>query len=504
MAWSSAKRYFVSGQFQVVTLETLLEEKCALAQRLDSLAEQNAQMLQAMQAALEQNRTLAAENTQLKARVVELERQLAESQREAKRQAAPFRRKNRIPKEKHKKPGRKPGHKPDWRQPPDNVDKTVEVPLECCPECGCALEDVHDHDHFVDDIPPPPRPTTTRYKTQSGRCPRCKVRRHSSHPDLPNITSGAAGTMLGHGVAALAVQMRVQFGAPLRKIAAFLSLWLNFRVTASGLLGALERTAAALQPTRKAIQVSLQQAKAVHADETGWRLLCASAWAWVFTSATHTLYVISPTRGHEVILTILGPEFAGFLHSDCMGAYDVLYAAEKKPKCNSHFLTGLKEAEGLQLLAGSLEATWPRAVIDLLKDAIDLKKRKPELAAKVYQDQCRSVGIQLDVLLGQVGELTEPGNIRMANRLRKHREGVLLFLEHDEVQATNNHAERQIRPFVIFRKLSGGNRSELGAAALATLASVWATACQQGLNFASVVISALRNRGQSAIPLLDA
>lgn len=472
---------------------------------LGSLLEEKSELLRAVDALTVELRAVREENAKLMAQVAELEKRLAESQREAKRQAAPFRRKNRKPKEQHKKPGRRPGHEPAWRPRPENVDDTVEVPLQkCCEECGCLLEDVRDHDHYVNDIPPPPRPTTTRYKTQSGRCPKCKVRRHSSHPNLPNITSGAAGTMLGHNLVALAAQMLVQFGAPTRKIAAFLSMWFGFKVTHSGLLGALQRTATALAPTRKVIQVSLQQAKAVHADETGWRLLCASAWAWVFTSATHTLFVISPTRGHEVILTILGPDFAGFLHSDCMGAYDVLYAAKKKPKCNSHFLKDLKEAEGLQLLANSLEATWPRAVIDLLKEAIELKKRKPELAVNVYQDQCRSVGIRLDVLLGQVGELTEPGNIKMANRLRKHRAGVLLFLEHDEVQATNNHAERQIRVFVIFRKLSGGNRSESGAAALATLASVWATACQQGMNFASVVVSALRNRGRSAIPLLDA
>ena len=485
----------MSGNSEVVTLGTILEEKSQLERLVATQAEQIAQLMETVQ-------ILRDENAQLKTRVIDLEKQLAESQREAKRQAAPFRRKNRIPKDQHKKPGRKPGHEPAWRKPPDNVDKTVEVPLECCPECGCTLEDVHDHHHFVNDIPPPPPPTTTHYKTQSGRCPRCKTRRSSGHPDLPNVAAGAAGTMLGHGVVALAVQMRVQFGAPLRKIAAFLTMWLNFPVTASGLLGALERTAVALAPTRKGIQVSLQRSKAVHADETGWRLLCASAWAWVFTNATHTLYVISPNRGHEVVLRILGPEFAGFLHSDCMGAYDVLYAAEKKPKCNSHFLKDLKEAEGLQLLAGSLESAWPRAVIDLLKSAIDLKKMKSRAAGRDYQEQCRSIGIKLDVLLGQGQQLTEPGNIRMANRLRKHRAGVLLFLEHDEVHATNNHAERQIRPFVIFRKLSGGNRSELGAAALATLASVWATACQQGLNFGSVVIRALRNRGQSAIPLL--
>jgi hypothetical protein len=154
----------------------------------------------------------------------------------------------------------------------------------------------------------------------------------------------------------------------------------------------------------------------------------------------------------------------------------------------------LKAGEGVQLLAEDPEAIWPRAVIDLFKAAIELKRKKPELPSPAFAEQRRSIGIQLDVLLGQVEQLTHAENIKMARRLLKHRACVLLFLDHDVVEPTNNQAERQIRPFVIFRKLSGGNRSEMGAAALSTLASVWATACQQCLNFASVVVSALRGQ----------
>lgn len=488
----------MAEQCQVITLETLLEERAELRQTLDNvihhlrrITDQNGQLLV-------ENARLREENAGLRTRVSELEKQVVVAQREAKRQAAPFRRKQRIPEDQHKKPGRKKGHEPAWRKPPDKVDRVVEVPLECCPDCGGALDDLRWHDHHVTDVPPPPPPTTTKYRTQSGRCPKCKAHRSSGHPDLPNVAAGAAGTMLGHEVVALAAQMRIQFGASFCKIAAFLSSWLKFKVTASGLLGALERTSTALWPTRKAIQLALQHSEAVHADETGWRLLCASAWAWVFTTTTHTLYVIRPSRGHEIVLEILGPEFAGFLVTDCMAAYNVLYPAEKKPKCASHFLKDLKEAEGLLLLPpGQSEARWPREVINLLKGAIGLKKTKPELAPEDFRERRQAIHDKLDLLLAE--ELTDPKSLTMAKRLRKHRAGVLLFLDHDAVEPTNNQAERQIRPFVIHRKLSGGNRSERGAAALATLASVFATTCLQGLSFTATVLMALRNRGQSAL-----
>lgn len=233
-------------------------------------------------------------------------------------------------------------------------------------------------------------------------------------------------------------------------------------------------------------------------DETGWRLLCASAWAWVFTNSTHTLYVIVASRGHEVVLKILGPEFEGFLESDCFAAYNALpYPAERKPKCASHFLTGLKEAGHF---ASGRDGDFVRAAKDLLKLAIEVKRHKIDLSEADYQRLRAGINTSMDKLLEL--NVTEPLSRRMANRMRKHRPGLLAFLDHDIVPPTNNIAERQIRPIVIHRKLSGGNRSELGARALTGLASVFATTCQQGVRFADVVIRALRLRGtgQSALP----
>jgi hypothetical protein len=37
------------------------------------------------------------------------------------------------------------------------------------------------------------------------------------------------------------------------------------------------------------------------------------------------------------------------------------------------------------------------------------------------------------------------------------------FLDHDEVDATNHLAEREVRPAEMARKLSAGDRTEVGA-----------------------------------------
>ena len=49
------------------------------------------------------------------------------------------------------------------------------------------------------------------------------------------------------------------------------------------------------------------------------------------------------------------------------------------------------------------------------------------------------------------------------------------FVVDPSVDATNNRAERALRPAVIYRKTSGGSRSGLGADAYARLHSIFYT-----------------------------
>ncbi|MBX8633308.1 MAG: transposase [Thermoplasmata archaeon] len=56
----------------------------------------------------------------------------------------------------------------------------------------------------------------------------------------------------------------------------------------------------------------------------------------------------------------------------------------------------------------------------------------------------------------------------------KDREKLFLFVELD-IENTNNRAERAVRPVVIAGKISGGSRSNSGAAMFEKLASVMRT-----------------------------
>ena len=88
--------------------------------------------------------------------------------------------------------------------------------------------------------------------------------------------------------------------------------------------------------------------------------------------------------------------------------------------------------------------------------------------------------------------LSDPDNERFAAHLFKHRDHLFTFLDDDTVDATNNLAERQLRPAVIARKLSAGNRTARGALTHAVLASLAATCQQQGQRFTDLATRLLR------------
>lgn len=487
-----------------------------------------------------ENREISEDNKRLTARVKILEEQLGEAQRASKRQAAPFRRKKRIPKSEQKRAGRPKDHEPSHRPRPESWGDEVEAPLGCnCPDCNLELEDLQEHESFVVDIPPIPPPTTTRVTTWSGRCPGCKVRHRSKHPDYPSTADGAAGITLGNNVVALAALMRTQLGAPLRKIALFFSLVLGFSVSAAGVLNALRRLTLALAPTYQGLMATLRTCDVVHVDETGWRICSKSAWLWVFTNEHLTVYVIRYGRGKKVLIEVLGSNYSGWLVTDCLATYDSPLFP-KKAKCVGHFLKSLSDLEALHTkpkelpsekqekpqdaketlplapspatgLAGDLLlATAPKLTEDdhlkfpqqaksILTMALNLKHSVPELSGEIYEATRSVIHHLLDNLLSE--EITEPNNLRLANRMRKHRKAMLAFLDHVEVEPTNNRAERQLRPGVLQRKISAGNRSEEGAQIHATLLTVFATAMQQCKSFLALAAQALRNPVEPVLAL---
>jgi hypothetical protein len=116
----------------------------------------------------------AAEIARLTDENERLRKRLKEAQTEAARQAAPFRRPERkkVPKDKHKRPGRPVGHPGVHRPVPDRVDETITVPLERCPRCGGPVADCQPLEQYIEEIPPV-KPKVIKLTTYRGHCGQC-------------------------------------------------------------------------------------------------------------------------------------------------------------------------------------------------------------------------------------------------------------------------------------------------------------------------------------------
>ena len=79
--------------------------------------------------------------------------------------------------------------------------------------------------------------------------------------------------------------------------------------------------------------------------------------------------------------------------------------------------------------------------------------------------------------------MVKPAEERVRNRLCKQSDHLFTFLDYKEVDATNNRAERQLRPAVISRKISCGNKTVAGAQTWQILNSLAATCAQRGHSF---------------------
>jgi len=434
-----------------------------------------------------------AQIASLQQRLAELEQRLAELERASKRQATPFARKKH--KAKPKRPGRKAGQGLfTFRAKPtaDQVQHTQEQPLEACPQCGGALTDRKRHEQFVVDLPEV-QPMVTRYLTHSGHCAGCQQRFRSRHPEQISATTGSAGVVIGPRAKALAADLKHRLGVSYAKITELFKVAFQLEFSRSGLCQADNRLATQARPVYDELVELLRRSAVVHTDETGWRIGLLSAWLWVFTNRQLTVYTIQKSRGHEVVVEILGEAFAGILVSDCFTAYDHQALADwLKQKCVGHLLKDLKtmrdsKTRGAVRLAQDLTG--------VLQAALQLRNQKGILPAADFAAQAVHLEARLDRLIDPHRQLTDADNARFAKRLRKHRAHLLRFLYVVGLDATNNQAERMLRPAVITRKTGGCNRTQAGAETHSILASVLTTCRQQGFSILDSFVKLQRHMG---------
>jgi len=426
---------------------------------------------------------LRAENKCLKERIEALEQEnrrlreeLEKAQQQMARQAAPFRREERkkIPPEKHKPPGQKPGHPGFYRKEPDHIDQTIEMPLDNCPMCSGPVTDLERMEQVIEEIPPV-RPRVVKVITYRGRCARCGAV-ESHHPLQTSYGQGAAKVQLGPRALSLAACLNKVHGLTMRKTCRVLHDLCGLRITAGGLSQALSRIAGRVQGLYENLIADIRGSAAVFADETSWWVGGPGYWLWVFTTPEQTVYHVDDSRGSKVVQDILGEDFRGMLVSDCLSSYDP--ADYSKHKCIAHHLRAISKA---MKLPGTTDDTYLVAWVSFFHAVIALHRLREVLSAEDFVAKREVMERWRDDLLGRA--VGQSGDVSVRNRLVKQRAHLLGCLYEPAAEPTNNRAERALRPAVIARKVSCGNKTERGRDCWQILSSIGVTCRQQAVDF---------------------
>lgn len=420
-------------------------------------------------AALEQNvATLQDENRLLR-------EQLEQQQRTSARQAAPFRRREskKVSEGEKKRPGRKPGHPGSRRPVPEHIDQEIEKRLDGCPKCGGPLGECRPVEQFIEEIPPV-RPRVVRLVTWEGHCPKCGEV-HSTHPLQTSRGQGAAKVQLGPRALAVATALNKHFGLSMRRTCQILDKLFGLKFSPGGLSQAADRVADRLSGQYETLIQDIRGAPATFADETSWWVGGPGWWLWTFTTPNETLFHVDKSRGSAVVKQILGEHYSGVLVSDCLATYDPPDC--RKHKCISHHLRAIAEAKELPDHADSAYLNqWTvlfKVVIVLHRLAVEGKLDMASLA-----ERRSHLENWIDRLLGESVEGI--GEARIRNRLKKQRPHLIGCLYDLSAEPTNNRAERSLRPAVIARKISCGNKTDRGRQTWQILASLAVTCTQRG------------------------
>lgn len=442
---------------------------------------------------------LLSENQKLKKRVAELTTTEA-VEAQANNNLPSFIKPN-IPEKRHrKKPGRPVGHVGAFRKRPRKINRHVHAPLPVddrrklsCPECNTQLCDLKQHRRVVEDIVPS-KVVAICYHTQSGYCPSCRRRMESRGPDQPPAPAGLDQVQLGLEAMATAAVMRVCYRLPLRQISQIFADLPGLSVSPAAIARQIQRMGRWLAGYYDDLQLLLRASAVVHADETGWRVDGKNGYLWTLTNANHTLYHVDKSRSGKVIAQLLGEAFGGTLVSDFYAVYDQFDCPQQK--CVAHLLRELRDAVSDQ--PALAKHAFFRDCKRVAQSMLRLKKLRGKLKSGEYQRRVKG----LETRIANLGRTTwnQPEADRLAARLRKYGTRLTTFLHDPKVDGTNNAAERALRPPVVMRKITGGNRSEEGAKAWSILASVMRTAQQQGRDVLATIKTLLRGNWSGKMP----
>jgi transposase len=403
---------------------------------------------------LERIRRLEQENTMLKERIAQLERNSSNSSKPPSSDIVKPLKILRQPSKKHNRGGQY-GHTKFSRQPfePHEVDEIIKYELKDKDAVGLKPLD----DWFViQQIELPEK----MYRVVEHRA------RKYLDPVTGKIHIAAMpqeirkGGLLGADVTAAIAFMKGGCHMSYTTIQQFFKELSELDISRGMFCKATQKVSQSLQPAYEQLAERLPHESQVGVDETGHHDEGRLHWTWCFDTGDYSLFSIDKSRGSEVLERMLGKDFTGIVCADYWGAYRKyarLFDARVQ-YCMAHLI---REIRFLAEHSVKKLARWANGLLEWLKKLFKTLHRRNKLTAKGF---LRSME---QIKYGFLRLVRRPPDHKLAKKLAKRFKGkaaedYFRFLTEPKLEPTNNGTERQIRPVVIDRRITQGTRGYAG------------------------------------------
>jgi transposase len=251
----------------------------------------------------------------------------------------------------------------------------------------------------------------------------------------------------------------------------------------------LKRIEPLFTPIYEAIRRHHLRSAYFHADETRWQVFVEKAgkigyrwWLWLFAGKDSVVYVLDPSRSHDVPQSHFSDEVSGVLMVDRYSAYKAMLQVKtgrlSLAFCWAHVRRDfVRVGKGYpELVAWAL--IWLRRIGELYRrnrERLRHPMGTPEflLAEAALREQVAAMAGERDRELAEA-PLRSPCRKVLAS-LNEHWSGLTLFVDDPRIPLDNNSAERQIRNPALGRKNYFGSGSEWSGRLAMMQFSIFAT-----------------------------
>ena len=335
-----------------------------------------------------------------------------------------------------------------------------------CPKChGHNIVDDKIINQIIEEIQEPIAPEIIEAEIHQKECLDCGIKFIPPQNTLPLKGSFGINLMI------IVIFIKFILRGVLRKTSSFLEVSHAFDITPASINEMIGRVADASNIEYESLKLKIRNATIIYIDETSFSVLGKNQWVWVFRTATDILLIIRPSRGSNVLEEILGKNYAGTVICDCWRAYNFLHLANIQ-RCWSHLLRKSKE---LTSIAGIHLHEKLKKMFEEIKQ-FNLSTHTSEERMKKYLETTQ----QLKEIISYYSKYPELKPV--VNYINFNLEHWFTCIKIEEIEPTNNFAERALRESVLVRKIIGAFRSETGKENYETLASVIASWQLKGLD----------------------